>query len=111
MLSPELLIILLFLAVAVASLLSGFPVAFGLGGAGLLLLAVLVGLSALGLGPTNAQGGALVDASIWRDLTPLSNDVYGFMLPSGRMLLAIPLFILMGCLLQHAGWRRRCYAG
>ena len=61
--------------------------------AGLLLLAVLVGLSALGLGPTNAQGGALVDASIWRDLTPLSNDVYGFMLPSGRMLLAIPLFI------------------
>ena len=101
--SPELLIILLFLGVAVASLLSGFPVAFGLGGAGLLLLAVLVGLSALGLGPTNAQGGALVDASIWRDLTPLSNDVYGFMLPSGRMLLAIPLFILMGFLLQHAG--------
>ena len=44
--SPELLIILLFLGVAVASLLSGFPVAFGLGGAGLLLLAVLVGLSA-----------------------------------------------------------------
>ena len=101
--SPELLIILLFLGVAVASLLSGFPVAFGLGGAGLLLLAVLVGLSALGLGPTNAQGGALVDAGIWRDLTPLSNDVYGFMLPSGRMLLAIPLFILMGFLLQHAG--------
>ena len=47
--SPELLIILLFLGVAVASLLSGFPVAFGLGGAGLLLLAVLVGLSALRL--------------------------------------------------------------
>ncbi len=103
MLSPELLIVLLFLGVAVASLLSGFPVAFGLGGAGLLLLAVLVGLSLLGLGPINAQGGALVDASIWRDLTPLSNDVYGFMLPSGRMLLAIPLFILMGFLLQHAG--------
>ena len=100
--SPELLIILLFLGVAVASLLSGFPVAFGLGGAGLLLLAVLVGLSALGLGPTNAQGVALVDAGIWRDLTPLSNDVYGFMLPSGRMLLAIPLFIFMGFLLQHA---------
>ena len=100
---PELLIILLFLGVVVVSLLSGFPVAFGLGGAGLLLLAVLVGLSALGLGPTNAQGGALVDAGIWRDLTPLSNDVYGFMLPSGRMLLAIPLFILMGFLLQHAG--------
>ncbi|MGB0746349.1 MAG: isocitrate/isopropylmalate family dehydrogenase, partial [Alphaproteobacteria bacterium] len=101
--SPELLIILLFLGVAVASLLSGFPVAFGLGGAGLLLLAVLVGLSAIGLGPTNAQGGALVDAGIWRDLTPLSNEVYGFMMPSGRMLLAIPLFILMGFLLQHAG--------
>ena len=39
--SPELLIILLFLGVAIASLLSGYPVAFGLGGAGLLLLAVL----------------------------------------------------------------------
>ena len=101
--SPELLIILLFLGVAVASLLSGFPVAFGLGGAGLLMLAVLVGLSTLGLGPTNAQGGVLVDSGIWRDLTPLSNDVYGFMLPSGRILLAIPLFILMGFLLQHAG--------
>jgi TRAP-type mannitol/chloroaromatic compound transport system permease large subunit len=101
--SPELLIILLFLGVAIASLLSGYPVAFGLGGAGLLLLAVLVGLSTLGLGPTNAQGGTLVDADIWRDLSPLSNDVYGFMVPSGRMLLAIPLFILMGFLLQHAG--------
>lgn len=101
--SPELLIILLFLGVAIASLLSGYPVAFGLGGAGLLVLALLVGLSALGLGPTNAQGEGLVDADIWRDLSPLSNDVYGFMVPSGRMLLAIPLFILMGFLLQHAG--------
>ena len=58
--SPELLIILLFLGVAIASLLSGYPVAFGLGGAGLLVLALLVGLSALGLGPTNAQGEVLV---------------------------------------------------
>ena len=100
---PDLLILLLFVSVTVLSLLSGFPVAFGLGGAGLLVIGMLVVLSMLGFAPLNAEGWTIIDISVWRDLSPLSNDVFGFMVPSGRVLLAIPLFILMGYLLQHAG--------
>ena len=100
---PDLLILLLFVSVTVLSLLSGFPVAFGLGGAGLLVIGMLVVLSMLGFAPLNAEGWTIIDISVWRDLSPLSNDVVGFMVPSGRVLLAIPLFILMGYLLQHAG--------
>ncbi len=101
--TPEILIPLLFLLGAFGCLLSGYPVAFGLGGMSVVVLGALVGLSILGVEIQGANGWPLIDASSWRDLSPLADKVYQLMAPSGQTLLAIPLFILMGVLLHRSG--------
>ena len=98
----ELLILLVFLAATFGCLLSGYPVAFGLGGVGVLFIGGLVLLSAVGIPLETAAGWPLIDQSSWRDLSPLANDVYRRMAPGGQTLLAIPLFIFMGVLLQRS---------
>ena len=69
----------------VAALLSGFPVAFGLGG-----VAVLFGLLAMGLGVIEPQF-----------LNALPQRIFGIM--SNFTLLAIPAFVFMGAMLEKSG--------
>ena len=68
----ELIILLLFLGATFTCLLSGYPVAFGLGGVGVLVLGGLIALSMVGVPLTGAEGWAIVDATGWRDLSPLA---------------------------------------
>lgn len=98
----ELVILVLFLIATFACLLSGYPVAFGLGGAGVLVLGGLIVLSLLGVQLNGSNGWPIVETTSWRDLSPLANDVYRHMAPSGQTLLAIPLFVFMGTLLQRS---------
>ena len=100
--SLELLILLAFLVATFGCLLSGYPVAFGLGGVGVLFVGGMVFLSALGVQVETARGWPLVEQSSWRDLSPIADDVYRRMAPSGQTLLAIPLFIFMGVLFQRS---------
>ena len=69
----------------VAALLSGFPVAFGLGG-----VAVLFGLLAMALGVIEPQF-----------LNALPQRIFGIM--SNFTLLAIPAFVFMGAMLEKSG--------
>ena len=69
----------------VAALLSGFPVAFGLGG-----VAVLFGLIAMALGVIEPQF-----------LNALPQRIFGIM--SNFTLLAIPAFVFMGAMLEKSG--------
>lgn len=100
--SAELLILIAFLLVTFGCLLSGYPVAFGLGGVGVLFVGGLVALAAVGVQIETVSGWPLIEATSWRDLSPFANDVYRRMSPSGQTLLAIPLFIFMGVLLQRS---------
>ncbi|MGB1160974.1 MAG: TRAP transporter large permease subunit [Alphaproteobacteria bacterium] len=100
--SLELLILLAFLVATFGCLLSGYPVAFGLGGVGVLFVGGMVLLSSVGIQLETTSGWPLVDQSSWRDLSPLADDVYRRMAPSGQTLLAIPLFIFMGVLFQRS---------
>lgn len=105
----ELIILLLFLGATFTCLLSGYPVAFGLGGTGVLVLGGLIALSMVGVPLTGADGWAIVDATGWRDLSPLASDVYRHMAPSGQTLLAIPLFVFMGTVLQRSALADRLF--
>ena len=98
----EVLVLLVFLAAVVLCLLSGYPLAFGLGGSGVVVLGILILLSALGVPLEGSAGWPILEATAWRDLSPIANEVYGFMTPSVQTLIAIPLFILMGALFQRS---------
>ncbi|MFM7676172.1 MAG: TRAP transporter large permease subunit [Synechococcus sp.] len=78
----------MFLALVIA-LLSGYPVAFGLGG-----VAVIFGLLGIGLG--------VIDASF---LTALPQRIFGIM--ANMTLLAIPAFVFMGAMLEKSGIAER----
>jgi tripartite ATP-independent transporter DctM subunit len=78
----------MFIALVVA-LLSGFPVAFGLGG-----VAVLFGLIGVALG--------VIDPSF---LNALPQRIFGIM--SNFTLLAIPAFVFMGSMLEKSGIAQR----
>ncbi len=75
-------LIMFFIACLV--LMSGYPVAFTLGGVALLF----------------AAGGALGGVFDISYLQAMSNRVYGLM--NNQTLLAVPLFVFMGCMLQHS---------
>ena len=75
--------IIVLLLVTIASLLSGFPVAFSLGGSALLVAMV---------------GGLLGDLDL-NYLGAYPNRLYGIM--TNETLLAVPLFIFMGVILEH----------
>ncbi len=108
--SPDVLVLILFLTVTIGCLLSGFPVAFGLGGAGVLVVGGLTLLAGFGVEIEGGNGWPVIDANSWRDLSPVAGDVYHFMAPSGQTLMAIPAFILMGVLLHRAGLAERLFA-
>ncbi len=78
----------MFLGLVIA-LLSGYPVAFGLGG-----VAVIFGLLGIGLG--------VIDASF---LTALPQRIFGIM--ANMTLLAIPAFVFMGAMLEKSGIAER----
>ena len=75
--------IIVLLLVTIASLLSGFPVAFSLGGSALLVAMI---------------GGLLGDLDL-NYLGAYPNRLYGIM--TNETLLAVPLFIFMGVILEH----------
>lgn len=111
MIAPEALVLAVFALATVACLLSGYPVAFGLGGAGVLVVGGLVLAAQVGLTIDGSDGWPLIEARDWRDLSPLADDTYQLMSPSGQTLLAIPLFVLMGALLHRSAVAERLLEG
>ena len=79
----ELMPLLLFL-VAIVSLLAGFPVAFSLAGAGLLMAAI---------GTTTGTFDPVF-------LEAVPNRIFGIM--TNQVLLAVPLFVFMGVMLEKS---------
>ncbi len=86
---------LLMFAVAVVLLLRGFPVAFTLAGVGLLF--ALLG--------AYFQQGFFVGADTWSSLSflrPMFNRVFGLMDETNEVLVAVPLFVFMGVMLERS---------
>lgn len=80
---PEAIALVMF-AVVCLVLMSGYPVAFALGGTALIF----------------AGAGALAGVFDITYLQATSNRLYGLM--SNQTLLAVPLFVFMGCMLQQS---------
>ena len=86
---------LLMFLVAIVLLLRGYPVAFTLAGVGLLF--AFVG--------AYFQQGFFVGADTWSSLTflrPFYNRIFGLMDETNEVLVAVPLFIFMGVMLERS---------
>ena len=75
----------------IAILMAGFPVAFGLAGGALLFAAV-------------GYAAGLFDSSF---LGAIPARIYGIM--TNETLLAVPLFVFMGVVLERGKFRRNCW--
>ncbi|MGF1658822.1 MAG: TRAP transporter large permease subunit [Rubrimonas sp.] len=86
---------LLMFAAAVALLLRGFPVAFTLAGVGLLF--ALIG--------AQFQQGFFVGGDVLSSLSflkPFFNRIFGLMDETNEVLVAVPLFVFMGVMLERS---------
>ena len=101
----ELSIIIVF-SCLIIGILSGFPVAFVLGGSALVSLAIILYLNAHGALLTEAGDPIIADStqSVLRNVGLIPNRIFGNILggPSVDVLLAVPLFVFMGITLERS---------
>ena len=101
----ELSIIIVF-SCLIIGILSGFPVAFALGGSALISLSIILYLNANGALLTESGNPVIKDSmqSILRNVGLIPNRIFGNILggPSVDVLLAVPLFVFMGITLERS---------
>ena len=101
----ELSIIIVF-SCLIIGILSGFPVAFALGGSALISLAIILYLNANGALLTESGNPVIKDSvqSVLRNVGLIPNRIFGNILggPSVDVLLAVPLFVFMGITLERS---------
>ena len=96
----ELFFLLLLIALMAGALGSGYPVAFALPGASIITL-VLAGLT--GYLITGDQGAYFSQGDAWTWLSSGNANLRGtYWVPERDTLIAIPLFIFMGIMLQRS---------
>ncbi len=101
----ELSIIIVFSCLLIG-ILSGFPVAFALGGSALISLTIILVLNGNGALVTESGEPIIQDSwqSILRNVGLIPNRIFGNILggPSVDVLLAVPLFVFMGITLERS---------
>lgn len=101
----ELSIIIVFGCLIIA-ILSGFPVAFALGGSALISLSIILVLNGNGALLNESGDPVIKDSlqSVLRNIGLIPNRIFGNILggPSVDVLLAVPLFIFMGITLERS---------
>jgi len=101
----EISIIIVF-SCLIIGILSGFPVAFALGGSALISLSIILVLNSNGALLTESGNPIIKDSwqSILRNVGLIPNRIFGNILggPSVDVLLAVPLFVFMGITLERS---------
>ena len=101
----ELSIIIVF-SCLIIGILSGFPVAFALGGSALISLSIILILNSNGVLLSESGNPIIKDSlqSILRNVGLIPNRIFGNILggPSVDVLLAVPLFVFMGITLERS---------
>ena len=98
--------IIIVFSCLIIGILSGFPVAFALGGSALISITIILILNSNGVLLTESGNPIIKDSwqSILRNIGLIPNRIFGNILggPSVDVLLAVPLFVFMGITLERS---------